>query len=196
MSNIIQRAVRAGAMPSTRIVLLTLLCTLTVATASAQETLEKKKQEQLRKESMARLKREMDRFALFNACRPMALWVDLSDDEERTGLTEEIVRKAAENRLQVARLRLSTEEMREMGVGFFASLSLNVKVADSSFTLSVEYNKSVTDVFGKEGLARTWHSNTAFTHGETDSLVMAILSLELDEFLVEYLRGNQEACDN
>ena len=138
-----------------------------------------------------------DRFELFNSCKPMALWVDLSGDEEIiTGITEEVLRDVAESRLKVARLRLRSDGFSVAAWKSFAALNLTVDVVGSNFTVSVEYGKRVTDIYGESGHVGTWRSTFTHAHNKSDWFVMGVVSDQLDRFLNEYLRVNEEACES
>ena len=122
----------------------------------------------------------IERFELFNACRPMVLVVeDLSDDADKIALSRESLRAA----------RLYTEDMESAD---FASLYVNVSVVGRAFHISVWYRKMVTDSFGVFGTATTWQSISMAT-GDAGYIVSS-LSQHLDEFLAAYLRVNEAAC--
>ena len=132
----------------------------------------------------------MERFQLFNACRPMELAIeDLPDDAAAIGLTKEALQTVAEKRLRA--VRLDTEDRVEAG---FAHLYVNVNVTSRGYHLSVEYMKSLTDTFGASGLAVTWESSSSGTHGGNAGFIVSRLSQHLDKFLAAYLGVNEPAC--
>ena len=132
----------------------------------------------------------MERFQLFNACRPMELAIeDLPDDAAAIGLTKEALQTVAEKRLRA--VRLDTEDRVEAG---FAHLYVNVNVTSRGYHLSVEYMKSLTDTFGASGLAVTWESGSSGTQGGNAGFIVSRLSQHLDKFLAAYLGVNEPAC--
>ena len=133
----------------------------------------------------------LERFQLFNNCRPMLLVVErLPDNAAEIGLTEERLQVTAESRLRSA--RLYTEDFLAAG---FSRLYINVNILTSAFNVSVEYGKTVTDEFGLEYLATTWDRATVGTHGRRGSnYIVSTLSEHLDTFLAAYLRVNEAAC--
>ena len=135
------------------------------------------------------VKRSIERFELFNACRPMRLLVEgLGDDAEAIGLTEAALQAAAERRLRAARLYTEDRERANL-----AKLYVNVLVVGKAFSLSVDYEKRVTDGFGKSGTATTWTSGSAGT-ASSGGFIVSGLSGHLDRFLAAYLRVNESAC--
>ena len=132
----------------------------------------------------------LERFDLFNACRPMRLLIEqLGDDEAAIGLAEADLQAAAESRLRAA--RLYTEDGAKAN---FAFLYVNAIVVGRAVNVFVHYKKVVIDAFGEDGSATTWSIGSAGTHGGNASYVVSGLSQHLDEFLAAYLRVNEEAC--
>ena len=133
---------------------------------------------------------QIERFELFNACRPMRLVIEgLPDDASTLGLTKEALQAAAESRLRAA--RLYTEDMAKADYAF---LYVNVNVVGKTFNILVEYEKILTDRFGVTGKATTWESGGAGTHDWDTSYIVSNLSRYLDKFLAAYLRVNEPAC--
>ena len=133
----------------------------------------------------------IERFKLFNACRPMEFAIEpLGDHAAATiGLTEEVLQAAAESRLRPA--RLYTEDMEKAAAAY---LEVNINVVGPAFSLIVNFHKEVTDAFGESGLAPTWASGGVGTHGGNASYIVSFLSQILDKFLAAYLRVNEPAC--
>ena len=132
----------------------------------------------------------LDRFRLFNACRPMDLVIEsLSDDADKIALSRESLQAAAESRLRAA--RLYTEDPKGSN---FAYLYVNVNVFGPAFNIALEYKKLVSDEFGVAGLAPSWDSGSTGTHGKNAGYIVSSLSQHLDRFLAAYLRVNEEAC--
>ena len=133
---------------------------------------------------------DSDRFQLFNECGPMDLVVeDYGDDAGWTdiGLTVDRIQTMAESRLRVARLYDATA---------LAYLHVNVIVFGLGLSLTVQYNKVVYDaVSGETNYATTWAISSAGTHGSDAGYILQGLSERLDRFILEYLRVNEDACD-
>ena len=131
---------------------------------------------------------DADRFRLFNNCEPMDLFVEkLPSNAADIGLTEEHLQFAAESRLRAARLYVSTPA---------PYLYVRVRVLDSAFSLNVRYVKRVLDFASGEGdVATTWESGGLGTHDGHPEYIVSQLSRYLDQFLTEYLRVNEDACE-
>ena len=134
---------------------------------------------------------DLDRFQLFNACRPMMLTVEeLNFDAQAVGLTKERIQLAAESRLRAARLYTGSIEKAN-----YALLYVNIKVVDRTFNISVWYRKGVTDwATNSDGPATMWVTGSTGHSGDAGFIIQS-LSSHLDEFLANYLRVNDPACD-
>ena len=130
----------------------------------------------------------LDRFRLFADCGPMGLVVEkLHEDATKIGLTKESIQAAAESRLRSARL-YSTEVNQY--------LYINVNVAGGGFNVGLEYKKWVSDpLSGEEAYAATWENGSTGTHGGDSGYILSAISRHLDQFLVEFLRVNEAACE-
>ena len=127
----------------------------------------------------------LDRFELFNECRPMRLIVkELPADAAEIGLTEESIQAAVESRLRAARLYDA-----DAGPSFY----VNVHVGERVFVLELKYRKGVYDPISTEsGYATTWELGGAGTHGRDGAAyILSGLTGYMDRFLVEYLRVNE-----
>ena len=129
----------------------------------------------------------VERFQLFNHCRPMDLIVEgLDSDADEIGLTEESLTAAVESRLRAARLY-------DEDVAPF--LYLNVQVGRRAFGIWLEYKRwmchSDSDLCG---YAITWDTGSMGTHGGDAAFIRSSVSEHMDTFLLEYLRVNEEAC--
>ena len=135
---------------------------------------------------------DLDRFELFNACRPMRLVVEgLKSDAQAFGLTKERIQLAAESRLRAARLYTDSREKAN-----YALLYININVVVRAFDITVGYQKWVTDLAtNSNGPAITWFTGSTGTHGGDAGFIIQSLSGYLDKFLAEYLRVNESACD-
>ncbi len=138
----------------------------------------------------------VERFQLFNACRPMLLSIaSLVNDEASIGLTEVDLQAAVESRLRAARLfaPIGLEGMNKTDA---AMLDVNVHVAGRTFGITVKYQKVVRDKFGLFGRAATWATGgTGGRHGGDAGYILSRLSRYLDQFLADYLRVNEAACE-
>ena len=130
------------------------------------------------------------RFRLFNDCEPVGLLIgDLSGDATEIGLTRKRIRAAVESRLRSARLYDSDA---------VAYIYVNVSVYKTSFNISLQFKKTLHDPkTDLAGPASTWISGGTGTHGQTGGkYVISLLSEHMDEFLIEYLRVNEDACES
>lgn len=132
---------------------------------------------------------KQDRFELWNACRPMILFVrGLVGDKDaaKIGLTEKDVMIAVRSRLRAARMYADKGN---------AVLRVSVFVGDLAFSLAVKFRKRVKDaVSGENGWATTWEAGSFGTHGGKSEYVLSTLKPHVDEFIDEYLRVNENAC--
>ena len=132
----------------------------------------------------------INRFQLFNNCKPMNLAVeDLTDAAAEIDLTRERLVLAAESRLRGA--RLYTEDSGQ------PHLYLNVHVYGPAFSISLMYRKHVRDLASSEvNVATTWRVGATGTHGGGAEFIVSRVSGYLDRFLTEYLRVNEAACSS
>ena len=139
--------------------------------------------------AMAQDVSDSDRFQLFNECGPMELLVEeyKNADWADIGLTVDRIQTMAESRLRAARLYDGTA---------LPYLYVNVNVVGDGFSLSVRYNKLLYDpVSGETYPTITWDGSGAGTHGGDAGFILQGLSEHLDRFILEYLRVNEDACD-
>ena len=121
--------------------------------------------------------------------------IDNDKDAEEIGLTTARLQTASELRLRSA--RPYREGKPEVGDGVSRPfVYVNVNVVGSAYDISVTYKKVVLDLAsGESNFATTWDTSSAGTHGRSGaSFILSQLSQRLDEFLVEYLRVNEEHC--
>ena len=89
----------------------------------------------------------VERFQLFNECRPMVLWPVEVDTE--SGLTKDRIQTLAESRLRAARLYLDHEAPDSPAAVErnrpLAYLGVSVKATETAFFVAVNYNKRVYD---------------------------------------------------
>ena len=130
---------------------------------------------------------QIDCFKLFSECRPMGLTIDVGNDATEIGLTDERVKTIAESRLRAARLYGSS--------AWATYLYVNVNVVGRAFSSSVGYRKWLKDVeFDLGGVAETWNTSLAGTHGGDAGYILQSVSEQMDRFVAEYLRVNESAC--
>ena len=133
---------------------------------------------------------DRDRFRLFNECGPMDLIVEDYKDNASwadIGLTVDRIQTMAESRLRAARLYDALA---------LPYLYVNVNVVGRGYSLTVDYRKVVYDpVSGETYNAMTWDIGSAGTHGGDAGSILQGLSEHLDRFILEYLRVNEDACD-
>ena len=62
--------------------------------------------------------------------------------------------------------------------------------------MCVEFHKHFFDLASESpGMAVTWMSGRVGTHGGNAGYFLSGVSEHMDEFLVDYLRVNEEACE-
>ena len=128
------------------------------------------------------------RFDLFNECQGMDLVVEgLHEDAGEIGLTKESIQAATESRLRSARLYEPDN--------LIQYLYVNVNVFGSVFSARVEYHKYLHDpAMNRSGYGVTWDAGSTGTHGNNASYIVSSVSEHMDNFLVEYLRANEDYC--
>ena len=137
-------------------------------------------------------------FELFANCQPLMVYHKgyisgdgLTDDAKALGLTVERIQNTLESRLRSARLYKKSE-------GDFISspaLLIEILVLNNSVYMDLQLRKVVYDeVSEARNVVTTWSSSLIASSGDS-SYIMSVLSGLVDEFLVEYLRENESACD-
>ena len=136
---------------------------------------------------------DFDRFRLFNECGTMDLLVEEYNDNDNDnawadiGLTVDRVQTMAESRLRAARLYDARAR---------TFLYVNVNVVGRGFSWGMGYKKLVYDaVSGERNYATTWDVGSTGTHSGDAGFILQGLSEHLDGFILEYLRVNEDACD-
>ena len=128
------------------------------------------------------------RFDLFNECQGMDLVVeDLHENAGEIGLTKESIQAATESRLRSARLYNPDH--------LYAYLYVNVNVIGPAYSIDIEFKKWLHDLaMDRSGIAATWNTGSTGTHGNGASYIVSNVSRHMDQFLVEYLRANEDYC--
>ena len=126
-------------------------------------------------------------FQLLSFCKPMNLVVeDLGDDASRIKLTGESIQATVESRLRSARLYASPH--------MDTYLYVNINVVGNAYSMSLSFKKLVEDPYSINLFpATTWRIGGTGT-GDA-AWILSHLSQMMDEFLVEYLKVNEEYCD-
>ena len=130
-----------------------------------------------------------ERFELWTDCQPMALMIYVSDETEGGArLTEESVRSAVESRLRAARLYsddadvwLDVAVVRGGSGPYYGGFSMTLRKVQ--FDLKTRLR----------GPSVSWERNLRVGVGPVE-FVRSKIAEEMDEFLVDYLRVNDEAC--
>ncbi len=102
------------------------------------------------------------------------------------GLTEESIRNLVESRLRSARLYNPDPD------STFAHLYISVHIVGVTFTISLEYTKLIRIL--RSDLKVTSGTSITDTHGRDASYILSGVSELTDDFLLKYLRVNEEAC--
>lgn len=129
----------------------------------------------------------LPRFKLFNHCGPMRVVVeDISSDAKGIGLTKYSLTASIESRLRAARL---------FDADAAPWLYVRVSVVGRACGIDLEFNKRLFDLAsGEYRYAPTWSISSTCTHGRNAGYVRSIVADYMDQFLLDYLRVNEEAC--
>ena len=104
----------------------------------------------------------------------------------KIGLTKGSIQAAVESRMRSARL------YNPDGLHY---LYVNVHVVGGAFSSRLKLKKYVLDYASDESYtAVTWENAVTGTHGRDSSYILSSISEQMDQFLVEFLRVNEEAC--
>lgn len=126
-------------------------------------------------------------FNLSNNCQPMDLVVEpLAPVAAEMGLTEESIQNLVESRLRSARLYNPDPD------STLAHLYISVDIVGVTFNISLKYTKPIR-VLGSD-LKVTSGTSITDTHGRDASYILSGVSELTDDFLLKYLRVNEEAC--
>lgn len=143
-----------------------------------------------------------EQFGLFSECEPMGLHVYADPAVAKRGMTEENVRAMGESRLRSARLYRDSPGS--------PHLALIVNTSGPVVVVTTRFMKMVADPKSLDlktwrlkhpylngpliGLAITWHVSHLSLFDEIGH-IRSIIAEQIDHFLVEYLRVNEQACE-
>ena len=139
---------------------------------------------------------DTERSTLCNVCRPVLLRVKVSDvswDGPDHGLTEGQLRITAESRLRAARLYTDSGEESNEAVLYVLVNILGEPLR--AFQVEATYYKRLLDPVTVETIiSATWRGTSSWTSRPVRGRIVQSVSEIVDEFLVEYLRVNEEHC--
>ena len=145
-------------------------------------------------ETITPIEVQIDRFRLWNACEPTRPLVEtLNDDAAEIGLTKERIETAIHSRLRGAKIFTDNKLN-------YTLLYVRVSVVGDAFGYDIDFRKRMTDTgpsetaSGFDGFATTWNRSGLGTHGQDAGYILQHLSKQIDEFIDEFLRVNEEAC--
>lgn len=168
-----------------KVVLLPLLCVLSV---TGQKTDEQVMREFEVEEK--RFKAERKTFRLLHNCDKVAFLIFFSDDSNMKGLSKDRLKIVVESRLRGARL------FREIFPAVNPMLSVSVFANERWYGVDLEFQKLLFDPHSEiTQPIKTWETRTTEKNNGNAEDVVGTLSRLLDEFIVEYLRVNEKACE-
>ena len=144
----------------------------------------------------------IERFSLWNDCRPIRANASLRSDDsdipedsflrpfgdDLFGLSYFDVMSDVDDRLREAHLLDAADAA--------TLLFLRVHVTGNKVRVEASYSKRVRDlVSGLEWFAATWESKSVGEHGNNGNYILSQVMEELDKFIDEYLRVNRDACE-
>ena len=148
-------------------------------------------------------------YELFNRCEPLRVAVYMSDGD-LIGLSEDSVRRIVEDRLKVNGLIYDPES-----AGPILSITISISELLPEFfpdeplrySYSVRFSKSLFDpISGETSGATVWQRGASGEDPERESLLQMMFNIQrlefgdrpvgpLEEFIKDYLRVNESACD-
>ena len=131
-----------------------------------------------------------EKFRLFTRCASVGLVIEpMHSDAEKIGLTAESVQAAVESRLRSARIYTDVADNH--------FIYINIHVIKKVFHIGLFFDKQFFDPVTEVTMpASTWRIGTLGTHGTDAGFILSSLSGHVDQFLVEYLRVNEPACNS
>ena len=140
-------------------------------------------------ESTYTTKQRRLRFGLFTECKPVDIIVEsLNPIAPKIGLSKEAMKYAAESRLRAARIYRKDAD---------PYLYINLNTAEPNvFNLSLSLNKRLYDSASRHHFhGITWSVGLVGRHGGDMSFIMSSIQSKLDQFITEFLRVNEKACN-
>ena len=143
---------------------------------------------------------DIDRFRLWNACRPMGLQVDgRSEPANVIGPIKNDILVSARTRLRAADLHT---ELFGQAAGAYLHVMVEVvgndvarDVVRAAVHVQVSYAKLMTDPGTMlEYFLPSWQTGTVGTYGRGPMAVHRRVAGIIDDFIDEYLRVNEAAC--
>lgn len=129
---------------------------------------------------------DLDRFRLWDRCRPMDLQVFVDEGASELGLTEDVITRAVRSRLRSAGLYANGSE---------SELFAGVQVLGFSFQVNGYYSKKLMDPVSMQiAHAITWQDGSFGTHQLDPQYILVAISTLVDGFIDEYLRVNEAVC--
>ena len=129
---------------------------------------------------------DLDRFELWNMCRPLNMIVTLGGEITSLQLKQVDIERHVRSRLRAARIYGENAE---------SQLFLGVHVIGNAYGLRTHFYKRVTDNVSRvEYFAPTWQNSGMGTHGNRGGSIMDSVSIHMDTFIDEYLRVNGVVC--
>ena len=137
------------------------------------------------------IEESLERFKLFTGCEPIGLSLrELPSDAKKINLTKEAIKNSVESRLRSGRIFNNNEVLPY-------SLDVGVNIVGYAFSIKLGFYKPVRDWNFPElfGTAVSWETGYTGTHGGDANFILSSLSKMIDEFLVEYFKMNEKACN-
>ena len=135
---------------------------------------------------------DIDRFELWNRCRPMDLVVEpLQHDEPDIDLTKDAIEAAAQGRLRAA--HIYSEDPDETAEAYLYVL---VVVKSSAVSVGIAYYKVIQDLATNIWAPSvTWWVISTGVHGQDWNFIVSNVTRLTDKFIDEYLRVNEDDCE-
>ena len=136
---------------------------------------------------------QVSKFELFNDCRPVAIFVGVSqDDSSSVKLTEQDASDVAELRLRSAGIYGGKDRQTspELGNGY---LVIDVGTVGNAFAVGLGFKRAVLRT-PESGIAITWMVTSFGTYSTDKKFILGSLRGLVDKFALDYLRANEEAC--
>ena len=144
---------------------------------------------------------DVERFNLFTNCAPvrLAVYVQNRNRESAIKSTKEAIESAVESRLRSARIyekRKTGNYMLIVNLIVLPAVSRSGFRSGVAFSLDFSFHKDLFDpASGLETSAATWDTNILAIEGERPTeAILAVVRTLMDQFVVDYLRVNEQAC--